>query len=75
MDSLGKALMGVGAALFLVGCALWLATRVGWLPLGRLPGDVLVRRPGFRLYFPIATCIVLSLIGSLVLWVIGAIRR
>jgi hypothetical protein len=37
---------------------------------GRLPGDVVVRRPGFTFAFPIVTCLVLSLILSLLLWLL-----
>lgn len=42
----------------------WL-TKLG---LGRLPGDIAIQRDGFRLFFPITTCIIISLIISLVLW-------
>ena len=38
------------------------------LPLGRLPGDILVEREGFRFYLPLTTGILLSLIVSLVIW-------
>jgi hypothetical protein len=37
--------------------------------LGRLPGDVVVRRPGFTFVFPIVTCLVLSLLFSLLIWI------
>ena len=75
MDGLGKVLMGIGVALFIVGGTIWVAGRLGWLPLGRLPGDVVVQRNGFSLYFPIVTCLVLSVVGSLILWILGALRR
>lgn len=42
----------------------WLAK----LPLGRLPGDIVVDRPGFRAYFPLATMLVVSAVVSLLLW-------
>ena len=38
------------------------------LPLGRLPGDIVIDRPGFRFFFPLATMIVVSLVLSLLLW-------
>lgn len=38
------------------------------LPLGRLPGDIVVDRPGFKLYFPVTTMILLSGLVSLILW-------
>jgi hypothetical protein len=37
--------------------------------LGRLPGDIVVRRPGFTFVFPIVTCLVLSLLFSLLFWI------
>ncbi|MFO7326008.1 MAG: DUF2905 domain-containing protein, partial [Pseudomonadota bacterium] len=38
------------------------------LPIGRLPGDILVERPGFRFYFPLATSLIISALVTLVLW-------
>ncbi|MDE2998294.1 MAG: DUF2905 domain-containing protein [Gemmatimonadota bacterium] len=62
---IGRVLMIVGILLFSVGFALWIGDRI---PLsGRLPGDIVVRREGFRLYFPIVTCIVVSIVLTLVL--------
>jgi hypothetical protein len=61
---LGRALLLFGAVLLLVGGALLLAEKLG---LGRLPGDLVVERKGFRLYAPIATSILLSLILTAVL--------
>jgi len=75
MDSLGKTIMCLGAFLFLAGGSIWLGARIGWLPLGRLPGDVVVHRSSFSFYFPIVTCLVLSVVGSLILWLLGALRR
>jgi hypothetical protein len=40
------------------------------LPLGRLPGDIIVDRPGFKFFFPLTTMIVISLIISLILWLL-----
>ena len=52
----------------------FLAAGVLWPVLsryfGRLPGDVVVRRPGFTFAFPIVTCLILSLLLSLVLWLL-----
>jgi len=67
--------MGVGAVFFLLGGALWLGSRVGWLRFGRLPGDIAVHRNGFSFYFPIVTCLLLSLVGTLALWLVGSLRR
>lgn len=41
---------------------------VSQLPLGRLPGDIVVERPGFRFYFPLTTMIVLSVVVSFLVW-------
>lgn len=63
MDSatLGKILVGVGAAVVLIGAAVWLFGRFG-LPLGQLPGDIRIERGKSSFYFPIVTCIVLSVL-------------
>lgn len=49
------------------------AAGVGWpwlskLPLGRLPGDIHIVKEGFSFYFPIVTCLVISLLLSLLIW-------
>ncbi len=61
----GRVLMIVGILLFSVGFVLWIGDRIPFA--GRLPGDIVVRREGFRLYFPIVTCIVVSVVLTLVL--------
>jgi hypothetical protein len=58
-------LLVLGAALMALGFLWPLLSRY----LGRLPGDIVVRRGGWTLAFPIATCVVLSLLMSLLLWV------
>lgn len=63
MSELGRALVTIGGLVALVGLVLMLAPHVPWL--GRLPGDVLVRRERFALYFPIVTCLVVSLVLTL----------
>ena len=66
--NLGRMLMALGGALVLIGALVWLGGRLG-LPLGRLPGDIRIERPNFRFYFPLATCVLLSVLVSLALWV------
>ncbi|MGV6818192.1 MAG: DUF2905 domain-containing protein [Thiotrichales bacterium] len=39
------------------------------LPLGRLPGDIVVNKPGFTFYFPLTTMIVISVVVSVLLWI------
>jgi hypothetical protein len=65
VPELGKLLVWAGIALALVGALLWFAPHVPWL--GRLPGDLRIERPGFRLYVPITTSIALSIALTLIL--------
>jgi len=58
-------LVVLGSVLFLLGLALWSGFGAGWL--GRLPGDIRVQRGNFGFYFPIVTCIILSILVSLIL--------
>ena len=68
LQPLGRLLILVGALLLVAGVVLSLGGRLPWL--GRLPGDIVVERPGFRLYFPLATSILLSLLLSALLWLL-----
>jgi hypothetical protein len=66
-------------ALIAIGLLL-VAAGLGWpwlrkLPFGHLPGDIYVVREGFRFYFPIVTCIVISIAISLVLFLVSWISR
>jgi len=72
VESLGRTLVIAGFLLVLVGLVLTFGPQVPWL--GRLPGDIRIERPGFRLYLPITTCLLLSAAVSLVLWVLGRLR-
>ena len=65
--SLGKVLMTLGSALLAVGALVWLGGRLN-LPLGRLPGDIRIERENFRFYLPLTTCLLLSVLVSLVVW-------
>jgi hypothetical protein len=56
----------VGLTLAAVGALLWSGFGKGWL--GRLPGDIHYTRPNFSFHFPIVTCLILSLLLSLILW-------
>ena len=66
MPGLGKFLIVSGVLLVLVGVAVLAASRVPWL--GRLPGDIVVRRDNVTLYFPLASCLLVSALISLVLY-------
>lgn len=52
--------------LILVSGLLW--PWLGKLPLGRLPGDLIIDKPGFRMFFPITSMVLVSVLLSLVLW-------
>jgi hypothetical protein len=66
MTELGKIIFVLGLILCVVGALLWSGVGRGWL--GRLPGDVHYTRGNFSLYFPIATCLLLSAVLTLLAW-------
>jgi hypothetical protein len=74
MADLGKALLVLGGVIVLVGTALLLAGRFN-LPLGRLPGDFVYRGKNTVFYFPLTTCIVISVVLSLLFWILGRGHR
>ena len=55
-----------GLVMAVAGLLIWKTGGLGGL--GRLPGDLSVQRPGFSIYFPITTCIVISIILTLIMW-------
>ena len=65
MQELGKLLVVFGLVVALVGAALWSGVGNGWL--GRLPGDIRIERGHSSFYFPIVTCIIISIVVSLIL--------
>ncbi len=65
MQELGRLLVIAGAAMVLLGLGLWSGIGPGWL--GRMPGDIRIERGGSGFYFPIVTCIVISVIVSLLM--------
>lgn len=74
MSSFGKLMIGVGALLIVIGLCVLLATRAG-IPLGRLPGDINYRGKNTAIFFPITTCIILSIVFSLVMWIVNRFFR
>ncbi len=66
MGPLGKTLIVFGLVLVAVGIVLSFAPKIPWL--GRLPGDIYILRGNFTFYFPLTTCILLSLLITLVLY-------
>jgi hypothetical protein len=65
MRELGKFVVIIGVIMTLVGLALWSGFAPKWL--GRLPGDIRIEREHSAFYFPIVTCIILSIVLSLLL--------
>ena len=66
MPSLGKSIIIIGLIIAVIGVILTLAGRIPWL--GRLPGDIYLKRENFTFYFPLATSIIISIILSFILW-------
>jgi ribose/xylose/arabinose/galactoside ABC-type transport system permease subunit len=67
MGDLGRALIGIGLLMAAVGVAVLLIGKAG-VPLGRLPGDFAWRGRHTTVYFPLMTCIVISVVLSFVVW-------
>ena len=74
MQQLGRTLLVIGAILIVVGAFLYFG---GKLPfrLGRLPGDIVHRGQQSTFYFPLVSCLVISVLITLVLWIINQFRR
>ena len=63
MQEIGKMLIVFGTVMAVLGLALWNGFGAGWL--GRLPGDIRIERGHSAFYFPIVTCIIISIVLSL----------
>jgi ribose/xylose/arabinose/galactoside ABC-type transport system permease subunit len=74
MSDLGRILIGLGLLLVFVGVLFTLASRMN-IPLGRLPGDFSWKGRGWTVSFPLASSIVISVVLSLILWLLGHFRR
>jgi len=66
MQDLGKLLVVIGLVIAVAGGWLWSGRGFGWL--GRLPGDISYHNGDTRFYFPLTTCIILSIVVSLLAW-------
>lgn len=66
MSSLGKVFMTLGIILFVIGFL--------WQFIGKLPGDIVIKKGNTTVYFPIVTSIVASVVLSLIFYIIGKIR-
>ncbi|HBX43882.1 MAG TPA: DUF2905 domain-containing protein [Deltaproteobacteria bacterium] len=66
MAPFGKILLAAGLVLAGIGLLLMLSDKIGWI--GKLPGDILIKRENFTFYFPLATCILISVVLTLLFW-------
>ena len=74
MSELGKALLGIGLLIAFIGVLVLLAGRIG-LPLGRLPGDFAYRGRRVSVFFPLGTCILISVVLTAFFYLISRFRR
>lgn len=69
IGGIGKVLMIIGAVIFAIGGIIMISGKVPFA--GRLPGDILIQKKNFTFYFPVATSILISVVLTLILWLIG----
>jgi len=72
---IGKLLVVLGVALIVVGLLFIMGSKFSWLGLGHLPGDIRYKGKNTTFYFPLATCVLISVIVSLILWLISHLTR
>ncbi|MFP3903446.1 MAG: DUF2905 domain-containing protein [Armatimonadota bacterium] len=68
----GKWLIIAGLVIAVLGGVVWAVARFGG---GALPGDIVIRRPGFTFYFPLASCLVASIVLTLIFYLVQLIRH
>jgi hypothetical protein len=69
MQDFGKLLFVVGLVIALVGILITFAGKIPWI--GRLPGDILIRRDNVTFYFPLATSVLVSILLTLIFWILS----
>ena len=72
MESASRVLVIAGLCLVAVGALLHFAPSLPWL--GKLPGDIRIERPGFRVVIPITTCLVISAALNALVWLVSKLR-
>ena len=72
---LGKLLVILGVVMVAAGLAVMAGSRFSFWGLGRLPGDIAYKGKNFSFYFPIVTCIVLSVVLTLIMWLVSLLTR
>jgi len=63
---MGKMLIGIGIVLILIGLVMTVGPKIPWI--GKLPGDIFIQRENFTFYFPLTTCIIISIILTLLFY-------
>jgi ribose/xylose/arabinose/galactoside ABC-type transport system permease subunit len=74
MSEIGRLLIGLGLLLLVLGGIILLLGKTG-IPLGRLPGDISWRGKNFAFYFPLGTCILISIVLSALFYLLSRFRR
>lgn len=74
MNEIGKALIITGIILLIIGTTLILLKKFSFTNL-KLPGDILIKKENFTFYFPITTSIIISLLLSIIFWLITKIFK
>jgi len=72
MNDIGKMLIFIGLIIIIIG---FLITVLGRLGLGRLPGDIIIQKKNFTFIFPLASSIVISIILTILMWIIFRIKH
>ena len=66
MNDLGKLIFFVGVAIAAIGLLMWMGVGRGWF--GKLPGDINYSRGNFSFHFPLVTCLIISVVLTLIMW-------
>ena len=68
LSAFGKILIGLGILMIIIGGLFVIGGKIPFI--GRFPGDIAIQKKNFSFYFPITTCIIISLIFSLIMWLL-----
>jgi hypothetical protein len=69
MRELGRLFFVIGIVFIIVGVVFWTKVRIPFL--GKLPGDIVIKKENYTFYFPVVTCLLISLIITLIFWLLG----
>ncbi len=74
MSDIGKILIFTGIFIAITGLLIVIASKTP-LPIGKLPGDIYIKRDNFSFYFPVSTCILLSIMLSFLIFLFSLLRK